>query len=90
MAAGIPDWGSVWEPVEPHSPLEKELLAELGGAHPLAPLRPGVFGRCLACDDVVVGLDYLAGDRWVCHSIDIVPGHKKIANFGYAWEAPSH
>ena len=48
--------------MEPDSPLQKELLAELGDAHPLAPLQPRVFGRCLACDDVVAALDHLASE----------------------------
>ena len=62
MAAVIVEWGATWEPVAPESPFQQELLVEIGDAHPLSPLRPGVFGRCRACDDVVAVLDHVAGD----------------------------
>jgi hypothetical protein len=50
------DWGGGWAPVEPAITLQAELMAELGKAHPLKSMNPSVFGRCLACDDVVVTL----------------------------------
>jgi hypothetical protein len=40
----------------PGSPLQNELSAELGEAHPLKAMEPRVFGRCLVCDDVVASL----------------------------------
>ncbi len=62
MVAVVIEWGATWEPVDSDSPLQQELLAELGEAHPLTPLRPGILGRCRACDDVVAALDHVAGD----------------------------
>jgi hypothetical protein len=50
------DWGNGWVPVEPGNPMQTELMAELGKAHPLKRMKPSVFGRCLDCDDVVASL----------------------------------
>src|SRR5207245_8043737 len=35
-----------------------ELDRELAAQHPLSTTKPVIFGRCLACDDVVVHLMY--------------------------------
>ena len=54
-AVGL-DWGKGWARVVSGSPLQNELSAELGKAHPLKAMEPRVFGRCLSCDDVVASL----------------------------------
>src|SRR5262245_44115976 len=50
------DWGAGWASVPDDGGLQHELDRELAPKHPLAAARPLVFGRCTACDDVVVRL----------------------------------
>jgi hypothetical protein len=50
------DWGTGWTPVPDAGALQRELDRELAPRHPLAITKPVIFGRCLACDDVVVHL----------------------------------
>ena len=56
------EWGPGWAPVDANSGLERELKAELDTSHPLASMKPTVFGRCLSCDDVVAALVHMAGE----------------------------
>ena len=54
------DWGTGWASVPDGGALQRELDRELAAQHPLSTTKPVVFGRCLACDDVVVHLTYPA------------------------------
>jgi len=63
---GVLEWGPGWAPVDADSDLERELKAELDTSHPLASMKPTVFGRCLSCDDVVAAL--VVDSRDVVHS----------------------
>src|SRR5207245_6179825 len=54
------DWGTGWASVPDGGALQRELDRELAAQHPLSTTKPVIFGRCLACDDVVVHLTYPA------------------------------
>jgi hypothetical protein len=56
------DWGNGWTPLHEPDDLEAELFAELAPEHPLSSCTPMLFGRCLACDDVVAALVHQAGE----------------------------
>ena len=57
---GAIEWGGNWKAVPENSGLQQELDRELDDRHPLAITKPVVFGRCFACDDVVVRLKHPA------------------------------
>jgi len=50
------DWGTGWLPVRAGDSFQRELDRELHPKHPLYRTRPTVFGRCIACDDVVASV----------------------------------
>ncbi len=61
-SGGVLDWGGGWRPVPQGDPLQEQLHRELSAQHPLWAMNPGVFGRCVACDDVVAKLAPGAGE----------------------------
>lgn len=60
-------WGAPWWNLEENPELrvgiQKELNAEIGPKHPLWGLKPVVFGKCDASDDLVV---HLSDGRFAC------------------------
>jgi hypothetical protein len=50
------DWGKGWLPLAEDNALQTELDRELHPRHPLYGAHPAVFGRCIACDDVVASV----------------------------------
>ena|SRR5215831_3603777 len=50
------DWGTGWLPVRGARSFQCELDREIDREHPLYGTRPSVFGRRLACDDVVASV----------------------------------
>jgi hypothetical protein len=57
------NWGDRWSPInEDGSPHALELAKELVPGHPLHGVEALVFGRCLACDDIVAAVPFLPGD----------------------------
>ena len=69
MSSGhtIPDWGTGWRPTQPGEGIDLQVRTELTSGHPLSALEPRAFGRCLACDDVVVALSDKPGGVAVVH-----------------------
>src|SRR5947209_19910017 len=80
------DWGTGWASVPGGGGLQRELDRELAPQHPLSTTKPVIFGRCLACDDVVVRLTYPAdGPELAVVHLTLSGRADKVTSYGVAW-----